>query len=556
MRAAVLSNTNVESLSRRVGEGRHEVWIAEGYGAWIQELGSAQAALWKFEPDAVFLLLDGAELLRGCENAPAKEMALALDEQFVWIERAAERATAVKFFVSTIDVPGRPTRSLKHRAPERFAEHRWLERTVALSERCANVYVLDVKGWIEDKGRSAFCSAKRWYFGGMRYSVVGEKTLAREMTRVLDAQVQARKKVLVVDLDNTLWGGVVGEEGVSGIEIAKAGAGARFHDLQCGVRDLKDLGIVLAIASKNNESDVAEVFERRRDMPLSLSDFASKKISWSPKVESLAEIARDLDVGTDTLVFLDDNPVEREAVRTALPEIVVPEFPPDTSDLPELIGRIYGEHFFAIESTEEDRKRAVAYAENGRRAEARTVAASFEEFLVGLQTKIVLSPVHAEDVARAAQLSQKTNQLNMTTRRYSEADVQRFTRSPEYMVRIGSVVDQFGDSGKVFLSIVHRRERDSAELDTFLMSCRVMGRFLEDQIFGELGEQLRVAGVRRLIAHFVPTTKNAPARAFFDRLVGEPSTVDAEGRCTRTFDLCATPLVSKPAYAELVVRRD
>jgi FkbH-like protein len=391
---------------------------------------------------------------------------------------------------------------------------------------------------------------------GMPYSPAGEKAVGREITRIADALTSARKKVLIVDLDNTLWGGVVGEEGVSGLELAETGAGARFKDFQRRIHALKDVGVVLAVASKNNLADVVEVFDSHRDMALKLDDFAIKKINWSPKPQNIAEIAADLDLGSDSFVFIDDNPVERAAVREAMPEVTVPEFPADTTLLPAFMDQVYWDHFYVVESTDEDRKRTRSYFENAQRAEARKAAPSVEEFLVSLKTRILLAPVRPEDVARAAQLTQKTNQFNLTTRRYTEQDVERFVASPEYLVRIGSVVDRFGDTGKVFLAIARKVGARIAELDTFLMSCRVMGRFIEDQILEALAGELRAEGVNELVVRYLPTKKNVPARAFVERLAGDAAAADEQGGLTRTFDLrSGAPLVTKPPYAELALAK-
>ena len=252
MKCALLSNCNVESLSRRI-DARHDVFIADGYGAWIQELGNPNSAMWRFEPAAVLLLLDGAELIRQQEGTNDEALITLLNEQLHFIESAAELNPTVKFFVSNIDARPLSIRAMKQTPVERHAEALWGDRLIALVARAPNVYPMDVKGQIEDLGREAFYSRKRWYIGGMKYSVTGEKTLAREITRTLDAVVGARrKKCLLLDLDNTLWGGVVGEEGPQGVQLSETGEGARYKDFQRIIRQLKHLGVILAIVSKNN----------------------------------------------------------------------------------------------------------------------------------------------------------------------------------------------------------------------------------------------------------------------------------------------------------------
>jgi FkbH-like protein len=551
MKCAVLSNVNVESLARRIE--RHEVHVAQGYGAWTQELANPASETWAFGPSAVFLLVDGAELFRGQRGL---DPALAeVDGHLVWIERAAERSRDIKFFISTLDVPARSPRALKHGHPERQLEQHWLAGISRASANHANVYVLDLKALVEDVGRAQLYSSKRWYLGGLRFSVLGEKLIAKELQRVLDAQVGARKKCLLLDLDNTLWGGVIGEDGLQGIQLSETGEGARYKDFQRRIRQLGEMGVILGIVSKNNEGDVFEVFDRHEHMVLEKEDFAILKIDWSPKPESIAEVAQDLEIGIDSLVFIDDSPVEREAVRAALPEVTVPEFPADTCELSAFLEQVYKDCFFTLESTEEDRKRTESYLANARRTAERSAAESLDDFLAALRTKISLGKLRDDDVPRAAQLTQKTNQLNLTTRRYTEQQVQAFRTTPGMAVSIASVADKYGDNGKVFLGIVRKLSADTAELDTFLMSCRVMGRFIEDQILDHLVNELRADGLSRLRVHFVPTRKNAPTRSFVERLAGgQVVSEDEGGGKTWEFDIAQTSPVTKPPYAELLTR--
>jgi FkbH-like protein len=549
MRCALLSNVNAESIGRRIT--RHEVHVAEGFGAWTQELANAESDTWSFQPGAVFVVVDGAELLRG--HANAQGVLADLDERLGWIERAAAAHPASKLFVSTIDVPLQAPRPLRHAQEERRVEQHWHARLTALGAAHPNLYIFDLKQLIEDHGRAQLYSSKRWYLGGLRFSITGEKLIAAEIERILDAQVVARKKCLIVDLDNTLWGGVIGEEGIEGIQLSETGEGARFKDFQRRIRHLADLGVVLGVVSKNNEADVFDVFDGHPHMVLKKSDFACLKINWSPKPENIAAAAQDLDLGLDSFVFIDDNPVEREAVRTALPDVTVPDFPADTSELPKLLDQIYRDHFFVLEATEEDRKRTESYIANAKRAAERTAASSVEEFLAGLRTKISFGPLRDADVTRAAQLTQKTNQFNLTTRRYTEQEIQALRTTPGASVFIASVADKYGDNGKVFLGIVRGLSRDTAELDTFLLSCRVMGRFIEDQILDEVIRELRRQGIATLRVSFIPTKKNGPARSLVERLEGGRLVAEEEsGAKTWEFDIANQSPVKKPPFAELL----
>lgn len=551
MKCALLSNVNVESIARHMQ--RHEVHLAEGYGLWTQELANPVSGTFGFDPSSVFLIVDGAELFR--VDGTAESTLAEADEQLDWIVRAAERSSGIKFFVSTIDVPIQALRPLKDHQLERQLEQHWYERIARASATHPNIYIVDLKELVEQLGRSTFYSYKRWYLGGLRFSTAGEKLIAKTLERILDAQLVARKKCLLLDLDNTLWGGIIGEDGLTGIQLSESGAGARYRDFQRRIRDLTKMGVILGIVSKNNEADALEVFEKHEHMVLSKSDFAALKINWSPKTQNIVELAQDLDLGIDSMVFIDDNPVERESVRSALPEVTVPEFPMDTSELPAFIEQVYKDYFFTLESTAEDRKRTEVYLANAKRAAERSAAPSADEFLTGLRTKIFFAPVNEEDLSRAAQLTQKTNQFNLTTRRYTEQELRTLQAIPGAKVFMASVADKYGDNGKVCVSIVRKVANDTAELDTFLMSCRVMGRFIEDQILDQLVKDLRADGLSKLRVPFIPTKKNAPARAFVERLEGGRLTSDeASGMQTWEFDIAESSPVSKIGYAEFLTQ--
>jgi len=548
-KCALLSNVNVESIARQIQ--RHEVHIAQGYGAWTQELADPASATFGLRPSTIFLIIDGAELLRG--QSELQLILAELDEHLAWIERAAELSPDIKFFVSTIDVPARALRPVKEERIERRVEEHWQKGITLASASSSNLYIFDLKQLIEEFGRSHLYSNKRWYLGGLRFSTTGERLIAGELERILDAQMVARKKCLLLDLDNTLWGGVIGEDGINGIQLSETGAGARYRDFQLRIRELGKMGVILGLVSKNNEADALEVLETHEHMLLKKDDFAAMKINWSPKAENIAALAQDLDIGTDSIVFIDDNPLEREAVKSALPEVTVPDFPADTCELSSFFERVYKECFFTIESTEEDRRRTKTYLANAKRAAERTTASSIDEFLDGLRTKILLTRAGDEDFGRAAQLTQKTNQFNLTTRRYTEQELRTLQSTLGASVYIASVVDKYGDNGKVIVGILRREAPGTAELDTFLMSCRVLGRFIEDQILDHLVSELRRDGFSRLRVSFMPTRKNAPARAFVERLQGGQlvSSDTESGEQTWEFDISTASPVTKAAHAEL-----
>jgi len=529
MKTALLSNVNVDSLARRLGKD-HDIHIADGFGTWAQELINPDSDTWRQAPSVVAVLIDGAELLRSRNPLTDDDRFDRLSQAQSIVSSAAEAHPGVTFLVSTLDIPQEGIATLADFGPERFFEADWLSGLRTLATQRPNLLVWDVKRLVEAIGRDRFYSAKRQYFGGLRYSIDGEKTLAEDLRQMLRAYRGMRKKCLVLDLDNTLWGGVVGEDGPEGISLDDVGPGARYKDFQRRLKELKELGVILVIASKNNHADALDVIRSHPHMVLQEDDFAAMKIDWAPKAQNIAALAETLNIGTDSLVFIDDSPVERGSVTAALPEVTVPEFPDDTAELPAFLQGIYRQHFLFLSLTQEDRQKTKMLLQNARRAEAQTLAGSAEDFLRALETTIEIGAITDRDVSRAAQLTQKTNQFNLTTRRYTEADLNQMRHRGNSLILLANVSDRFGDSGKCCLAIVER-DGAHARLDSFLMSCRVMGRHVEDEILAHLIARLREMGVEKLTIEIRPTDKNTPARTWVQRTFGLE---DDSGRETRT----------------------
>jgi FkbH-like protein len=345
-----------------------------------------------------------------------------------------------------------------------------------------------------------------------------------------------RRKVAVVDLDDTLWGGVVGEVGVSGLTLGDEGVGLAFKDLQRELLKLHDAGIVLAVCTKNNAGDAEDGFTHP-EMVLRREHFAADRINWQDKATNLTEIAEELNLGLDSLVFLDDNPVERDWVRQALPEVCVPELPADPVDRPAFVAE--ATWFQTLDVTDDDRRRAASYRTQGVRRKAQASARSFEEFLASLEQEVTLEPVHEATLARAAQLCQRTNQFNLTTRRHTLADLEAMLEDDAVELHTIAVRDRFGDSGITGVAIV-AFEGEDARIDTLLLSCRVLGRRVEDALLAFLAARARARGARGLVGEFVPTERNAQVADFYPRR-GFTEAGDKKWRLDLEGDLPASP---------------
>ncbi|HQI17323.1 MAG TPA: HAD-IIIC family phosphatase, partial [Bacillota bacterium] len=400
MKISILSNTNIDALARKLSR-MYDLYKAAGYNNWIQEVLDRNSRLNKFDSDAVFIILDGSELLS--LNNGFGDTQEQIDQYFRYIEEyIGNKAERTHVFISNLDIPVRKIRSLAESGREKKAEHYWHDKLCTLCRENSDTYVFDIKSMVENVGRKEFYSKKLWYLGGIKYSVKGQMEIETGIVKCLKGIEGHRKKCIVLDLDNTLWGGVVGEDGLQGIEISDHKEGARFRDFQKRLKDIKDMGIILAVVSKNNYEDAVEVFRRHEGMYLKEEDFAVMRINWESKAWNIEALAEELNIGLDSIVYIDDNPVEREAVKYQLPQVAVPDFPEDTADLEDFIVEVYNEYFFSINITEEDKKKTDMYVQNVMRGRELKASNSIDDYLLGLNTLIKVWKAGEADVDRVA----------------------------------------------------------------------------------------------------------------------------------------------------------
>lgn len=327
------------------------------------------------------------------------------------------------------------------------------------------------------------------------------------IARRIYAIKSAPHKVIILDCDNTIWKGIVGEDGVNGIQLSPA-----HQALQTFMIDQQEAGILLCLCSKNNEADVIEVFEKRSDMLLKLNNFVSWRINWSPKSSNIKSLAEELNLGLDSFIFLDDNPVECAEVRLSCPEVLTLQLPAE-EEIPEFLNHVWA--FDHLEVTEEDRKRTLLYQQNVARSRLEKEAPSIEVFLSSLELTVDIFKPELAQQPRVAQLTQRTNQFNCTTRRRSEADIQQLT-SQGLECRAVEVRDRFGEYGLVGV-IIFGTDSDAIIVDTFLLSCRVLGRGVEHQMLRELGQIAQQRNLSFVDVFFIPSKKNKPALAFLNQ---------------------------------------
>ena len=321
----------------------------------------------------------------------------------------------------------------------------------------------------------------------------------------------------MLDLDNTLWGGVIGDDGLDGIVLGQGSAlGEAFVAFQDYARELGRRGIILAVCSKNDPANALEPFEKHPEMLLKRNDLASFVANWTDKAHNIRTIAEELNIGLDSLVFVDDNPFERNLVREQLPMVAVPEVGDDPATYPQTLAD--AGYFEGLAVTDDDRARGAQYQSNRQREELKSSATDLPAFLRGLQMQLVVRPFDQVGLQRTVQLINKTNQFNLTTRRYSEEDVlavMRDNRSFGLQLRL---IDRFGDNGIISIVIGKMQDEDDLYLDTWLMSCRVLGRQVEPATLNLVADRAKRLGAKRLIGEYIPTKKNGMVKDHYTRL--------------------------------------
>lgn len=503
IRVAVLSNVNMDYAALLLKD-KFDVFQNEGYGELFGPQLDESSALHRFGPQAVVLLVDLDELLAPGQGEPEA----VIDGWFETFDRL--RREEREYFISDAWFRRPCVEDLDDFFQEALRA-RWQDR---LRRACGhgNVHRLPLDS-LSMAGLTRCFSDKMWYLGKMPFSASGCQMIAGAIRDSLDALYARRRKVLALDLDGTLWGGILGECGPEGIVLSNEGAGAAYRDAQRLILQMKRHGVILAVSSKNNEEDVKQVFSSHPWMALKLEDFSFLSVNWREKTDNLIAMAQALNVGLASFVFVDDRPEEREAVRLRLPEVAVPEFPKEAEKLPAFFREIYESYFKKSRSTEEDLEKTKQYADHIAREELRS-RLSYEEYLASLELKAELV-AWSEDVApRVLQLLQKTNQFNLTARRYDRAALE-MRIGEGWLPYVFRVSDRFGSYGIAAVLLVEPR---TPRVDVFLMSCRAMGKRLEEHFLKVVEEDLRRRGYTQLWAEYIPSRQNMPVSRLYDKL--------------------------------------
>ena len=383
-------------------------------------------------------------------------------------------------------------------------------------QEAKNTFLIDLDALQTALGRSTFADPKLYYVAKMPISLAALPAAAKLVVDVVRPLQGAVKKCLVLDLDNTLWGGVIGDDGLSGIQIGELGTGHAFSDFQKWLKELKNRGILLTVCSKNNEDTAKEPFEKHPEMVLRLEDFSMFVANWEDKARNIRTIQQALNIGMDSMVFLDDNPFERELVRTMIPEITVPELPEDPALYLQYLRGL--DLFETASYSREDAGRTEQYREKAQRAAFEAAFQSYDDYLEALQMRASAAAFDPFHYPRIAQLTQRSNQFNLRTVRYTEAEIEALAQDDSRIGLYFTLKDKFGDHGLISVVVLEKQPEDTLFISEWLMSCRVLKRGMEEFIVDKILSVAAQQGFRRVVGEYIPTPKNAMVKDLYEQL--------------------------------------
>lgn len=502
--------------------------VTTGYDQVAQEALDPHSRINEAKSNAVLVAVDHRWLnLDRCNLSERRPdwTATAIARLRTVIEGLREhgRATAI---LQTIPMPPRPLFGSLDRRVSGTVRFMIEEANSAIVELASETgsYLLDVAGLAERIGTDRWFDPVQWASYKLPFAADCFAAYADALARLLGAIRGKARKCLVLDLDNTIWGGVIGDDGIAGIKIGQGHPlGESFLAVQQTAIDLRNRGIIVAVCSKNDDAVARAPFREHPDMLLREEHIAVFQANWTDKASNLEAIAKALNIGLDALVLLDDNPAERAQVRAALPAVAVPELPSDPSWFAWYL--MSAGYFEAVSFSGEDMLRAESYASEAKRADVQSKTRDLGEYLAALEMTISFAPFDEQGRQRIAQLINKTNQFNLTTRRYTEAEVAAMEADESVFTLQVRLADKFGDLGMIGVIICRPAEGNARcwDLDTWLMSCRVLGRCVEQAMLEKVVSEARQRGVERLVGTYIPTAKNGMVADHYKRLGFEPA---------------------------------
>ena len=493
-----------------------------GYNQYNQEILDPHSQLYQFQPNLTFLILDTRSILEDLWYFPysidEKQRQNFIKKKFKEIENLITifiKNSNSKLIISNFFIPTNSNYGI-FETKSNFGLQKMINtlnnNLQDFIRNLDSVYLFDMNGFISKHGENNVFDPKQFLFGDIKISLDFIPYLVNDLMGYVIATLGISKRCIVLDLDNTLWGGIIGEDEFDGIKLGSDPSGKAFVEFQKHLLGLHNRGILLAINSKNNFDDAMKVIEEHPDMILKKEHFASIKINWNDKVSNIKEISDELNFGLENFVFFDDDPLNREFMKSSLPQVLTVDLPSDPSKYVRTMQEM--NEFNLLKITNEDKQRGVMYSQQRERKTFETSSNNLEDFLKNMDLKITIKKVDTFTISRISQLILKTNQFNLTTKRYSLEEIQKMSQNNNMLMGCVQVEDKFGDNGITAAFIVEKNGTKEWILDTFLLSCRVMGRQIEKSILGYIIKLAKQNNVDKIIANFIPTKKNQPIENF------------------------------------------
>jgi FkbH-like protein len=539
IRLAILSSSTVDQLlpGLRVGGVRRKLWVSTyvtDYGQSLQEIMNPLSGLHQFNPTTVLIAFDpfslfGVQPLGLTTESASAKLASALEQvQTLW--RLSQEKLGCRVIQQTPLPLYHPLMGNNEQRLPDSPYHLLRLFNARLREKAdeQKIDILDINSWAAIEGLKEWHNPVLWHQAKQEITPAAGPMYGELVGRLLAAQQGRSFKCLVLDLDQTLWGGVIGDDGLEGIQLGQGSVlGEAFSAFQRFVRDLSSRGVILAVCSKNNEATALEPFDKHPEMILKRDHIAYFAANWNDKASNLKMIAQALNIGLDAMVFVDDNPFERNQVRSALPMVAVPEMPEDAALYPACL--VSAGYFEAIALTEDDHARSAQYQTNHARVKEQASFTDLTGYLKSLDMEMIWGYFDGLSLPRVTQLINKSNQFNLTTRRYSEEETKRFAANPKAVTLRCRLTDRFGDNGIIGIMIAVEEKSGDWVIDTWLMSCRVLGRGVEQAMMDLLVQEVSNRGGQRLIGLYCPTAKNDMVKDHYAGLGFEPLDSDAKG---------------------------
>ena len=524
IKVAILSSFTINGLEEalRVKCAESDITCATylcGYGQYNQDILDQSSKLYEFSPDITFMIIDTRSVLSTLfytpYTIPANDRRTYIDKRvadFVNLVKTFKNRTGSKLVLTNCSIPTYSPYGICEVRTEYGLKEMVYDFNARLSDAFRSdpqVFLFDFNSFVAKYGEINVLDYRQFLVGDIKVSLSYIPHLAEELMGYVKANLGVNRKCIVLDLDNTLWGGIIGEDGFDRIDLSLKPPGMAFMEFQRVLLALYQRGVILAINSRNNEDEALRAIRDHPFMVLREEHFATMKINWSDKISNMKEIAQELNIGLDSIVYFDDDPINRELMSKAIPQIKTIDLPDDPSLYASTLMQI--NDFNTLVMTNEDRNRGEMYRQEHKRTELKRSSSNLEDFLKQLEIRVTMKKANNFTIPRIAQLTLKTNQFNLTTRRYQEEDVETLAQDHTKLIGCAQTQDKFGDNGITGVYIVNKNHVDKEWfIDTFLLSCRVMGRGIEDAMMGYILSKAKEEGVIKVKAEFIPTKKNKP----------------------------------------------